>query len=102
MTTFRANISELERTSTDLKSASDELHELFEEYANTFLATAGIAYEEGTDVYNALHEGVDAAVRKAEENDSALLEHSTKASTVASNVQEAESSSVSRIRGNIG
>ena len=39
---------------------------------------------------------------KAEENVSALLEHSTKASTVASNVQEAESSSVSRIRGNIG
>lgn len=102
MTTFTANISELEQSATDLQGASDELHTLFEEYANTFMSAAGIAYQEGTEVYQALHDSVEAAVKKAEENVTALAEHSKKASIVAANIQETENASVSRIRGNMG
>ena len=102
METFKANISELEGTATDLKSASEELHSLFEEYAQSFLSSAGLAYEEGTEVYEALHEGVKAAVNKAETNVEMLLEQSGKASQTAQNIEETEGTSVNRIRSNIG
>ncbi len=102
MSTFSANISELEASSADLKTASEDLHTLFEEYASSFLSSAGLAYEEGTDVYNALHEAVDEAVRRAEDNVEMLLTQSGKASQTAENIEETEGTSVNRIRNNIG
>ncbi|MDE5889075.1 MAG: hypothetical protein K2H20_03550 [Bacilli bacterium] len=102
MTGFSAKVEDLEQSSIDLRTASEDLHSLFEDYANNFMRSAGVAYEEGTEVYNALHDGVEEALRRAEEEVALLAEHSAKASTTAGNLEEAESSSVSRIRSNIG
>lgn len=102
MTTFTAKIEDIEQSSADLKTASEDLHSLFEDYASKFLQTAGVAYAEGTEIYAALHEGVEAAVKRAEEEVSVLAEHSSKASTTAENLAAAEKASVDRIRGNIG
>lgn len=102
MTTFTAKIDDLEQSSTDLKTASEDLHSLFEDYASKFLQTAGVAYAEGTEVYEALHAGVEAAVKKAEDEVSLLAEHSSKASTTAANLSEAEKKAVSYINSNIG
>ena len=101
METFKANISELEQSSSDMNKASEELNTLFEEYAKAFMAKAGVAYEEGTDIYNALKAKVDQAVAKAVEQVEALATHGQKAATTAQRVEESEGNSVSHINSTI-
>ncbi len=101
MATFTANISELEQSSSDMNNASTELNTLFEDYAKEFLATAGVAYEEGTEIYQALDAKVKQAVAKATEQVEALATHGQKAATTAQNVEDSEQSSVAHINSTI-
>lgn len=102
MTGFAAKIEDLQQSSADLKTASEDLHSLFEDYANNFIRSAGVAYAEGTEIYNALHSGVEEAVKTAEEEVAILAEHSSKASTTAGNLEDSESRSTAAIRSNMG
>lgn len=101
-TTFDIRHSELESASQGMKKSGESLHDLFEDYAAAYLKNAGVAYEEGTEVYNALKSAVDAAVQEAEEAVSEFTTQSEKAMKTAENSRETETKSVNQINNIMG
>jgi len=101
-TTFDIRNSELESASQGMKKSGESLHDLFEDYASAYLKSAGVAYEEGTSVYEALHSAVEQAVSEAEAAVSEFTTQSEKAMTTAENSRETETKSVNQINNIMG
>jgi hypothetical protein len=101
MPDFTVKYDGLDDIKDGMSTGSKDIDELFAEFAAAHLRSAGIAYEEGTSVFESLKGLVDEAVREAGEEAKALMTHSGKAATTNEEAQSREQKMVNRIDSHI-